>query len=49
MNQIIGFFGTYHPFRHLLFAILILVLGHWLMKLVTRWLERVMARVSGLA
>ena len=46
MNQIIGFFETYHPFRHLLFAILILVLGHWLMKLVTRWLERVMARAQ---
>src|SRR5215470_2104918 len=46
MDQIIGFFETYHPFRHLLFAILILVLGHWLMKLVTRWLERVMARAQ---
>jgi len=26
MDQIIGFFETFHPFRHLLLAILILVL-----------------------
>jgi small conductance mechanosensitive channel len=42
MDQIIGFFETFHPFRHLLFAILILVLGHWLMKFVTHWIERAM-------
>src|SRR5215471_11996932 len=46
MNQIIGFFETFHPFRHLLFAILILVLGHWLMKFVTHWLERAMTRAQ---
>jgi small conductance mechanosensitive channel len=46
MDQIMGFFETFHPIRHLLFAILILVLGHWLMKLVTHWLERVMARAQ---
>ena len=44
MNQIIGFVETFHPFRHLLFTILILVLGYWLMKLVTHWLERAMTR-----
>src|SRR5215813_463673 len=44
MDQIIGFFETFHPFRHLLFAILILVLGYGLMKVVTQWLERAMAR-----
>src|SRR5215475_1873060 len=44
MDQIIGYFETFHPFRHLLLAILILVLGHWLMKFVTRWIERAMAR-----
>jgi small conductance mechanosensitive channel len=46
MDQIMGFFETYHPFRHLLFAILILVLGHWLMKFVTHWIERVMTRAQ---
>src|SRR5262245_33925625 len=44
MDQIIGFFETFHPFRHLLFAILILGLGYGLMKVVTQWLERAMAR-----
>ena len=44
MDQIIGFFETFHPFRHLLFAILILGLGYWLMKVVTQWLERAMTR-----
>ena len=44
MDQIIGFFETFHPVRHLLFAILILGLGYWLMKIVTHWLERAMAR-----
>jgi small conductance mechanosensitive channel len=46
MDQILGFFETYHPARHLLFAILILVLGHWLIKFVTHWLERAMARAQ---
>src|SRR5262249_713967 len=46
MDQILGFFETYHPARHLLFAILILVLGHWLMKFVTHWLERAMTRAQ---
>jgi len=34
MEQILGFFETYHPARHLLFALLILVLGHWLIRVV---------------
>ena len=46
MAQIIGFFATFHPVRHLLFAILILVLGHWLIKFVTHWLERAMTRAQ---
>ena len=46
MDQIVMFFDTYNPVRHLLFAILILVLGHWLMKLVTRWIERAMIRAQ---
>src|SRR5215475_9564927 len=46
MDQIIGFFETFHPFRHLLLAILILVLGHWLMKFVTHWIERAMTRAQ---
>jgi small conductance mechanosensitive channel len=46
MDQIMGFFETFHPIRHLLFAILILVLGHWLMKFVIRWLERAMTRAQ---
>jgi small conductance mechanosensitive channel len=39
-------FATYHPARHLLFAILILVLGHWLIKVVNRWTERAMTRAQ---
>src|SRR5262252_5273818 len=46
MGQIIGFFETFHPFRHLLFAILILVLGHGLIKFVTHWIERAMTRAQ---
>jgi small conductance mechanosensitive channel len=46
MEQILEFFATYHPVRHLLFALLILVLGHVLSKFVTHWLERAMARAQ---
>jgi small conductance mechanosensitive channel len=46
MDQLVVFFETYQPVRHLLFAILILVLGHWLMKLVIRWIERAMIRAQ---
>src|SRR5262249_57379332 len=46
MDKIMEFFETFHPVRHLLFAILILVLGHWLIKFVTHWLERVMTRAQ---
>ena len=42
MEHILLFFATYHPVRHLLLAILILVLGNWLVKRVTRWIERAM-------
>ena len=46
MDQIMVFFDTYNPIRHLLFAILILVLGHWLMKFANRWIERAMIRAQ---
>jgi small conductance mechanosensitive channel len=46
MDQIIRFFETYHPVRHLLFALLILMLGHWLIKFVNRWTERAMTRAQ---
>jgi small conductance mechanosensitive channel len=46
MEQIILFFTTYHPVRHLLVAILIVVLGRWLVGLVNRWIERVMVRAQ---
>lgn len=42
MEQIMLFFSTYRPMRHLLVVILILVLGNWLVKFVTRWIERTM-------
>jgi small conductance mechanosensitive channel len=46
MEQIMLFFSTYRPMRHLLLAILILVLGNWLVKFVTRWIERTMIRAQ---
>src|SRR5262245_65709565 len=46
MEQILGLFATYHPARNLLFAILIVVLGHGLIKFVTHWLERAMTRAQ---
>ena len=46
MEHILLFFATYHPVRHLLLAILILVVGNWLVKRVTRWIERAMIRAQ---
>jgi small conductance mechanosensitive channel len=46
MEQIMLFFAAYHPVRHLLLAILILVLGNWVVKFVTRWIERAMTRTQ---
>lgn len=46
MEHILLFFATYHPVRHVLLAILILVLGHWLVKRVTRWIERAMTHAQ---
>src|SRR5215468_4948238 len=46
MDQILGFFETFHPVRHLLFALLILGLGYWLIKFVTHWIERAMTRAQ---
>jgi small conductance mechanosensitive channel len=44
MDKILVFIETYNPFRHLLIAILILVLGHRLARLAARWIERAMTR-----
>jgi small conductance mechanosensitive channel len=46
MDQIMLFFATYQPVRHLLLAIGILVLGNWLVKRVNRWIERAMIRAQ---
>lgn len=46
MEQIMLFFAAYQPVRHLLFAILILVLGSWLVRFVIRWIERAMRRAQ---
>jgi small conductance mechanosensitive channel len=46
MEQLLVFFETYHPVRHLLFAILILLLGRWLIQFVIRWIERAMRRAQ---
>ena len=46
MEHILLFFATYQPVRHLLLAIVILVLGNWLVKRVTRWIERAMIRAQ---
>jgi small conductance mechanosensitive channel len=44
MDHIITFFDTFHPIRHLLVAILILVLGMYLARLISHWVERAMGR-----
>jgi small conductance mechanosensitive channel len=46
MEQINLFFTTYHPVRHLLAAILVVLLGRWLVQLVNRWIERGMLRAQ---
>jgi small conductance mechanosensitive channel len=46
MDQIREFFEAFHPVRHLLLALLILVLGRWLTKVVTHWTERAMTRAQ---
>jgi small conductance mechanosensitive channel len=44
MDSIVAFFETYHPLRHLVVAILILVVGIRLARLVSGWIERTMTR-----
>jgi small conductance mechanosensitive channel len=44
MDSIVAFFETYHPLRHLAVAILILVVGMRLARLVSHWVERAMTR-----
>jgi len=44
MDHIIAFFGEFHPLRHLIVAMLILVLGMYLARLISHWIERAMTR-----
>ena len=44
MDSIVAFFETYRPMQHLAVAILILVLGMRLARLVSYWVERAMTR-----
>jgi small conductance mechanosensitive channel len=46
MDHIIAFFEEFHPLRHLIFAILILVLGMYLARLISHWIERTMTRAN---
>ena len=46
MDKVIVFFETYQPVRHLLLAIVIVVLGHWLVKFLCHWIERTMQRAQ---
>ena len=42
MDEFMAFFETYHPIRHLIFAIVIVLIGRWLARFVSRLIERVM-------
>lgn len=46
MERVIAFLETFHPIRHLVVAILILVLGIRLARFVSHWIERAMARAQ---
>jgi small conductance mechanosensitive channel len=46
MDNIMAFFETHHPLRHLATAILILVLGVRLARLISHWLDRTMTRAQ---
>jgi small conductance mechanosensitive channel len=46
MDKILGFFETYHPFRHLATAILILFLGYRLARFASHWIERALVRAQ---
>lgn len=42
MDKLMAFFETYHPVRHLIFAIVIVLIGRWLARFISRLIERVM-------
>ena len=42
MNEIVAFFATYHPVRDLIVAIVIVLIGRWLARFVSRLIERAM-------
>jgi small conductance mechanosensitive channel len=44
MDKVLVFIETYQPFRHIVVAILILFLGHRLVRLAARWIERAMTQ-----
>jgi small conductance mechanosensitive channel len=42
MNEIVAFFATYHPVRDLIVAIVIVLIGRWLARFISRLIERMM-------
>jgi small conductance mechanosensitive channel len=42
MDEFVAFFATYQPVRHLIFAIVIVLIGRWLARFVSRLIERAM-------
>jgi small conductance mechanosensitive channel len=42
MDEFVAFFETYHPIRDLIFAIVIVLIGRWLARFVSRLIERAM-------
>jgi len=42
MNEIVAFFETFHPVRQLIVAIVIILIGRWLARFVSRLIERAM-------
>jgi small conductance mechanosensitive channel len=42
MNEIVAFFETFHPIRQLIVAIVIVLIGRWLARFVSRLIERAM-------
>jgi small conductance mechanosensitive channel len=42
MNELVAFFATYHPVRDLIVAIVIVLIGRWLARFISRLIERMM-------
>ena len=42
MNEIVAFFETFHPVRQLIVAIVIVLIGRWLARFISRLIERAM-------